>query len=97
MDYNTDLVVYNAFSGADGVYRFSAVAPGQYTLKEKTAPPGYTKSGYQITFIVQANTTMSLGTNFAHTQTATVTPTVTPSVTAAPPGNNKTYLPMITR
>ena len=47
---------YTATSGADGVYRFDAVAPGQYTLSEKSPPPGYLHNTvYSITFQVQAN------------------------------------------
>ena len=39
--FGTNTESYTATSDANGVYRFAAVAPGQYTLSEKSPPPGY--------------------------------------------------------
>ena len=84
----SDLLVqdkYTATSLADGKYRFAAVDPGQYTLKEKTAPPGFFKnSTFAIVIPVQANQTWSTGTNVGHERDSAAL-------------NNKTYLPVILR
>ncbi len=97
---DTNVEAYTTTSGADGSYQFAAVQPGQYTLKEKTAPPGYNKSAYEIMFLVQANVTTSLGTNFPHTLapvtvTPTPTATATPSVTPKPEDQRRIFLPVM--
>lgn len=101
--------VYTATSGADGVFRFAAVAPGQYKLVEKTPPPGYMTSSYSLTFVVNANQTLSgfdvgyqQAATATPTATATVTATATPTVTATPTTTMTTevrrvYLPLVLR
>jgi hypothetical protein len=85
----SDLVTtdkYTATSGSDGKYRFEGVEPGQYTLKEKTAPPGYLKnSTFALVIVVQSNATFSLGTNVGHERDNVL------------PLNNRTYLPTLLR
>ena len=48
-----------ATSGASGDYSFPAVSPGQYTLIEKTAPPGYLLSTFSLLFQISANQAFS--------------------------------------
>jgi hypothetical protein len=85
----SDLVTtdkYTATSGADGKYRFEGVEPGQYTLKEKTAPPGYLKnSTFALVIVVQSNATFSQGTNVGHERDNVL------------PLNNRTYMPTLLR
>jgi hypothetical protein len=91
--YPSNTEAYTATSGADGVFRFDAVTPGQYKLAEKNPPPGYLPSGFSIVIGVQANTPAT-GFNVGYqaqstatptaTSTATTTSTVTPTLTATP-------------
>jgi len=96
-DTNTGTEKYTATSAADGIFRFPSVAPDQYTLVEKAAPTGYQpRPDYTLTFLVQANTTLSyqslslldvwhLAANTptpTSTATATATRTATPTATA---------------
>ena len=102
---------YTATSGADGVFRFAAVTPGQYTLIEKSPPPGYLPTTQiAMVFQVKANDKLT-GFNAGHqqqatatptatlTETATPTPTATPTatstVTLTPPAMRYTYLPLV--
>lgn len=104
--HNTlNVEVATALSGADGVFRFTGVAPGQYTLLEKTPPPGYThNTTYAVTFLVNANQTIS-GFNIGHRLAATATPTATatasPTATNTPTTgivyDNPVYLPLLLR
>ena len=82
---------YSATSDSEGKYRFESVQPGQYTLKEKTAPSGYLKYTGSIVVAVQANQTVIDGTNIGHQRDLTVTPTATPDL------DLRTYLPMLVR
>ncbi len=96
---------YTATSGADGAFRFAAVNPAQYTLVEKTAPPGYLKNAtYALTFFINANQTLA-GFNIGHqlvptpTPTATATATPTATMTATPtatPTATATATPTVT-
>jgi hypothetical protein len=88
--FGTNTEAYTTTSGADGVFRFNAVAPGQYTLVEKIPPPGYfLNTSYSMTFQVQANVLLT-GFNVWHqaqptpTPTATFTPTATATMTPTP-------------
>ena len=76
---------YTATSGADGAFRFVAVAPGQYTLSEKSPPPGYLlNTQYTLNLQVQANGTLTgfdIGHQAQSIATLTATPTTTPTVT----------------
>jgi uncharacterized surface anchored protein len=102
---------YTATSGPDGVFRFDAVAPGQYTLVEKSPPPGYFPTTQSpMVFQVKANDTL-IGFDVGHqpqptatptatttptaTLTATATPTATSTVTLTPPVMRYTYLPLV--
>jgi len=83
---------YTAASGADGAFRFDSVAPGMYTLSEKSPPRGYFQNTwYSVTLLVQANGLLS-GFNLGHqaeltpTPTATNTPSVDPGDTTPPTG-----------
>ncbi len=86
---------YTATSGADGVYRFAAVTPGQYTLLEKTPPAGYQLNTMQVVVPVAAN--QSVTVDFWHelAPTATPTPTSTPTPTKTPTPTN-TPTPTVT-
>ncbi len=87
---------YTAVSGADGMYRFATVTPGQYAISEKTPPPGYLhNTTFGFSFFVNANYTWT-GADFhvghqaeptptataTATMTTTATPTHTPTATA---------------
>ncbi len=72
--------IYSVISGAGGVFRFGAVAPGQYMLIEKVAPPGYQLSSVSLIFYLSANQSLSL--DVAHRLLASPTPTWTASATA---------------
>lgn len=77
---------YTTLSEADGMFRFPAVSPAQYSLVEKTPPPGFQhNTTYALTFFVNANQTLT-GFNIGHrlTSTATPTPTATATATATP-------------
>lgn len=81
--------IYTAVSGADGVFRFPAVAPGQYQLREDVAPPGYLRYPMPVLLVVNANQTLPpiyLGHQLAPTPTPTptLTPTSTPTLTPTP-------------
>ncbi len=96
---NGDVEQYSATSDADGVYKLTGIQPGQYTLKEKSAPAGYSQSSFTpITLFVQANITLS-NFNFGYTQLSTATPTVSPTPSNTPPAplDKKVYLPIIVR
>jgi hypothetical protein len=90
---------YLATSEASGLYRFTDVNPGQYTLKQKSPPPGFKPNvAFALVVPVQANSTWNLGTNIgfeADGAVPTVTPT--PTVTPNPSLTNKTYLPVLLR
>ncbi len=84
---------YTATSGADGGFRFNAVAPGTYQMAGKTAPPGFQLSPFTIYLAVNAN--QELGpfpvphvplptATPTSTATLTVTSTATPTRTATP-------------
>jgi photosystem II stability/assembly factor-like uncharacterized protein len=77
---------YTATSGANGEFAFDHVAPGQYTLAQKTAPAGYELNANLSTFRVLANATVRFyiaqyGLPL-ETATSTTTPTETPASTA---------------
>lgn len=93
---------YTATSLADGTFRFAAVAPGQYTLTEESAPAGYLRNTtFSLTFQVRANEVMG-GFEIGHqkqatptaTATATVTRTPTPTATSTPE-TRYNYLPLL--
>lgn len=92
---------YMATSLADGTFRFPAVMPGQYTLSEETAPDGYVRSTFSLTFQVRANELMG-GFEIGHEQLATPTPTMTATATSTPtatatstPRTFYNYLPLL--
>ena len=81
---------YTTTSGVDGAFWFTGVAPAQYTLMEKTAPPGYLRNAsYTLMFFMSAGQALS-GFDIGHTliltstRTTTATPTATPSRTSTP-------------
>jgi len=102
----TTIEDYAATSGPDGSFTLANVAPGSYTLKEKTPPAGYLLSGFTIYFSLAANQTLTF--DMFHdpaptptptaTATATLTPTptatATPSATATPVLFHE-YLPLL--
>ncbi len=94
---------YTATSDATGLYRFAAVAPGQYRLTEKTAPPGYLLSTFSIDFYVGASQTVTFDVGHqlvpTPTATSTATRTSTPTSTAtrtATPTATETSTPTAT-
>ncbi len=86
---------YSVFSGPTGDYSFSAVTPGQYALSEKTAPPGYLRSTFSITLLVNANQALTF--DFHHTAAPTATPTSTATATPTKtPTSTPTSTPTVT-
>jgi hypothetical protein len=73
--------VYTTTSGADGRYRFNAVAPGSYVLLEKTPPPGYQSSTLMLVLYVGANQVLG-PLDFPHQRQPTATPTGTSTPTS---------------
>jgi hypothetical protein len=83
---------YTATSQDGGLFRFEAVSPAQYTLAEKTPPPGYYLSIYSIGFMVGANQTLQF--DVPHQAMATATPTATATVTSTTDPKHH-YLPLL--
>jgi hypothetical protein len=86
---------YFATSLGDGVYKFESVEPGQYTLKQKSPPPGFKpNTTFALIIPLQANTTFTTGTNIGFESDGTV---ATPTPTVTPVLSEKTYLPVLLR
>lgn len=90
---------YSATSGADGRFVLSDIQPGQYTLKQKTAPPDLNgKAGDAPKVFALADTMVTLRIDAGQTvnsyvpQTVAMPPTPTPTPLVFYCG----YLPMIT-
>jgi len=96
--------IHTATSDTDGVYIFTDVKPGQYTLQEKVPPPGYQLNSIPIVLEIQANKSLpdvNIGQRPASTstptptQTMTVMPTNTPTASATPRQIYVRYFPLL--
>jgi hypothetical protein len=74
--------IATASSDSTGAFRFVDVAPGQYTLRQKEAPPGFERSLFLVAFDISANREYTFYA--AHAVAEDDTPTPTPTVTVTP-------------
>lgn len=90
---------YSATSGPDGKFVFASVEPGQYTLKQKTAPPdlsGRTGGGEKAFAVADTLITFFIGAGQALTSYVPQTIALPATPTPTPPVFYCGYLPMIT-
>jgi hypothetical protein len=81
-------ILYAATSQQDGFYRFDSVSPGQYTLLEKSPPPGYRSSKATIVLEIRASQSLT-GVNIAHERLVTLT------VSPPPEQSHIQFLPFV--